>query len=69
MCDFESNAEEETLLGVQSRHRREERELEGLVRALLRKACKKEKAVVEAKGMQMKFDLKAKHRKEMEKYF
>ena len=67
MCDCDST-KQETLVEVLLRHRREERELEGCVRSFLKQASKKDKAAMEAKGVQMKFDLKAKHRQETERF-
>lgn len=58
----------ESVSELHSRHKKEERELEGRIRALLKKASKKEKAATEAKSIQMKFDLKSKHNEEMERH-
>ena len=68
MSDLDLPKEEETIADIRSRHRREERELEGYVRALLKKANKKDRAVMEAKSVQMKFDLMARHREETKRY-
>ena len=51
-----------------ARHKKEERELEGKSRAMVKKATKVEKAATEAKTIQMKFDLKAQHKTELEPF-
>jgi hypothetical protein len=56
----------ESIEGMERRHRAEVRELEGKVRALLKTAKKSNKAAVEAQSVQMEFDLKARHREEMD---
>ena len=56
----------ETMDGLERRHKRELRELEGEVRAMLKGAKKSQKAELESKAIQMEFDLKAKHREEEE---
>lgn len=51
---------------MEKRHKQELRELEGKVRALLKTAKKSNKAVIEAEAIQMGFDLKARHREELD---
>lgn len=58
----------ETYDEIISRHKSECRELEGKVRAMLKKAKKSNKAEVEAQTIQMDFDLKQKHRDEIEEF-
>lgn len=50
---------------------RQERELDALrqeMREKIKKAKKSEKAVMEAQAIQMEFDMKARHREEMEEF-
>jgi OTU domain-containing protein 6 len=61
-----ADAESESLDDMEARHKRELRELEGKVRAMLKTAKKAEKAVVEAQTIQMQYDLKAKHNDELD---
>ena len=56
----------ETLNEMESRHKKELRELEGKVRAMLKSVKKAEKAVFEAQIIQMQFDLKARHNEELD---
>ena len=49
---------------LESKHKKEERELEGSIRASLKKAKKAEKKELEAKAIQQQYDLKARHREE-----
>jgi hypothetical protein len=51
---------------MEKRHKQESRELEGKIRALLKTAKKSNKAVIEAEAVQMGFDLKARHREELD---
>jgi len=56
----------ETHEDMERRHKKELRELEGEVRALLKGAKKAQKAELEAKALQREYDLKARHREEEE---
>jgi uncharacterized protein YfcZ (UPF0381/DUF406 family) len=56
----------ETLEEMERRHKAEVRELEGKVRALLKTAKKSNKGAIEAQAIQMEYDLKARHREEMD---
>jgi len=53
---------------IEARHERELAELQLQVKEMLKKAKKSEKAVMEAQAIQMQFDLKAKHREEIEEF-
>jgi len=60
------NEAKETLEMMERRHKAERRELEGQVRAMLKGAKKSAKAELEAKAIQMEFDMKARHLEELE---
>jgi len=52
-----------------ARHKREERDLEGKVRALLKAAKGAQKKGVEAQCIQMQYDLRAKHNEELDRFY
>jgi hypothetical protein len=58
----------ETLSQIESRHKAEVRKLEGEVRALLKTAKKSNRAEIEAKAIQMQYDLKGKHSTELDEF-
>ena len=58
----------ETYEEVLARHKREVRDMEGKCRAMVKKAPKPEKAIIEARTVQMRFDLKAQHSLELERF-
>jgi len=66
MSDQEE-APTETMEEMERRHKKELRELEGKVRGMLKGAKKAQKAELEAKAIQLEYDMKAKHREEEEK--
>lgn len=49
---------------MERRHKKELRELEGSIRGMLKGAKKAQKAELEAKAIQLEYDMKAKHREE-----
>jgi hypothetical protein len=58
--------ESETLETMTQRHKAESRELEGKIRALMKTAKKSNKSEIEAKSVQLNFDLVGKHRLEID---
>ena len=76
MADFEEEeaggkpaaSSSETHQEVVARHKREDKELDGKIRALIKAAKKSEKAVVETQTIQMRFDLNALHNEEVERF-
>ena len=66
MSDQGEDAPTETMEEMERRHKKELRELEGSIRGMLKGAKKAQKAEVEAKAIQLEYDMKAKHREEEE---
>lgn len=56
----------ETLDEMNSRHKKETREVEGKIRALLKTAKKSNRAQIETEAIKMEYDLKQRHRDEMD---
>ena len=56
----------ESIAEIEERHEQELKELREKVKAMLKGAKKSAKAQIEAEAIQMEFDLKAKHREELE---
>jgi hypothetical protein len=56
----------ESIAQIEERHEHEMKELKEKVKAMLKAAKKSEKAQMEAQGIQMEYDLKAKHRQEID---
>lgn len=57
----------ETVESMETRHKLEQRELEGKIRALLKTAKKSTKAAIETEAIQMQYDLKRQHEEEYDK--
>jgi hypothetical protein len=56
----------ESIAQIEERHEKEMKELKGKLKMMLKAAKKSEKAQMEAQGLQMEYDLKAKHRQEVD---
>lgn len=64
MADASSASTPESLEDMERRHKLEQRELEGKIRAMVKGAKKSQKAELDFKATQMEFDLKARQREE-----
>jgi VIT1/CCC1 family predicted Fe2+/Mn2+ transporter len=58
----------ESLRALEERHARELQELQNNVKQMLKGAKKSTRAQIEAQAIQMEFDIKARHREEMEAF-
>jgi Skp family chaperone for outer membrane proteins len=56
----------ESIAEIERRHEQERKELQEKVKGMLKGAKKSQKAQLEAEAIQLEFDLKAKHREEIE---